>query len=204
MHKTQNSIADLHKQALCHWSAGNRGVIVQSSVGPNRHGGLITKGVDSAHSGVAQHWIVGSELTQALLLFLVFAIACSLPSVFVFFWKGLQTHNDGPHALYPSATMRFDLLLLRRLCHVNFLPGLTLDSGHYIYSAASATKPLHNRAELLHVANKRGFNGLAMADQFILMRVGWRRRWWCGGHNGITLVSLIKIHFVSGRSETCN
>lgn len=171
-------------------------------MGPNRHGGLITKGIDSVHSGVAQHWIVGSELTPALLLFLffchpLFSLLCFL------FWKGLQTHNDGPHAPYPSATMRSDLLLLR-LCHVNFLPGLTLDSGHHIYSAASATKPLHNRAELLHVANKGGFNGLTMADQFILMRVGWWRRRWRGGHNGIALVSLIKIHFVSGRSETCN
>lgn len=110
-------------------------------------------------------------------------------------------HDDGPYTPSPCATIRFELLQLR-LCHVNFLPGLTLDSGHHIYPAASATKPPHNRAEPLHGANKRSFNGLTMADQFILMRVGWCR-WWLGGRNGIALVSLIEIHFVSGRSETC-
>lgn len=83
--------------------------------------------------------------------------------------------------------MRCDLLL-HRLCHVNLLPGLTLDSGHHIYSAASATKPLHNRAELLHVANKRGFNGLTMADQFILMRVGWGGDGGGGGAGGVVAI----------------
>lgn len=145
-----------------------------SSVGPNRHGGLITKEIDSVHCCVAQHRTVGGASTRGWVLFL-FSCHPMFSLIWFYsgcFWIGLQTHKNGAHTPYPSATMRSYLLLLR-LCHVNFLPGLTLDSGHHIYSAASATKPLHNWTELLHDANKRGLNGLTMADQFILLWVGW-------------------------------
>lgn len=88
-------LADLHKQALCHWSAENRDVFVPSFVGPNRHGGLITKEIDGVHSGVAQHWIVGSELTLAWFLFFL-PSPCSLPSVFFLLFLFLGRHNNSP------------------------------------------------------------------------------------------------------------
>lgn len=75
-----------------------------------------------------------------------------------------QTHTHHPQLIYLNTTPF--------LCHVDFLLGLTLKSGHYIYSAAcmaaSLTKPLHSQQRWAN----NSLNGITMADQFKLMRVG--------------------------------
>lgn len=124
-----------------------------------------------------------------LALFLSFSV---LPS----FWSELQANTHKytqthrrihTHPIYPMY-----LNTTPFLCHVDFLLGLTLKSGHHIYStaciAASMTKPLYSQQRCASVESEQWFE--------------WNHHGWpiqtnaSRNNDGISIASLIKIHWV--------
>lgn len=104
-------------------------------------------------------------------------------------------HTD---AYTPTLSIQWYLNTTPFLCHVDFLLGLTLKSGHHIYStaciAASMTKPLYSQQRCASVESEQWFE--------------WNHHGWpiqtnaSRNNDGISIASLIKIHWVHvGRNE---